>query len=100
MMNEFGLEGVECALNRGMVEATRLATHRSGRIGGCEGVGIFVRGILGGLKPCTPRSECWINSAPGRCWPIALVSGGDEFAHVTPYRPADDLSAEGVHDGS
>ena len=46
VMDELGLEGVEEALHRGVVEAVGLAAHRGGDAGGPQDVAVITRGIL------------------------------------------------------
>jgi hypothetical protein len=82
MMNEFGLQGMEEALHRGIVVAIGFAAHRWGDAGAGEGVAIGVRGILGGFK----RSEWWINPVCGCCrwWPSSVPRTEGDIRGLAP----------------
>ena len=95
MMNEFGLQAVEEAFHRGIIIAIGLAAHRCDHASSAECVAVGSCGIVDAAIGVVDQSVLW---------PLLLdrhrQRRGCEFdLHMISHGPADDLSAEEIHDG-
>src|SRR5665213_3230681 len=94
VMNELSLQGMEEALHRGIVVAIGPAAHRCGDAGTRKSVAIGMRSILNATIGVVDQSGLR---------PL-LLNGHDQCVgcefdlHMLPHGPADDLSAEEIHD--